>query len=132
MKKIPVKPLSVNEAWQGRRFATKAYNNFKRVVSLFLNRIRAPQPPDTHLFAHYRWGQSNFGADVDNPTKPFQDVLFSHWNTKDHRVVFMLLEKVKVAKGQEFIEFHVDSSDNLIEYLECVIKELKEEVDADN
>ena len=38
----------------------------------------------------------------------------------------MLLEKVKVAKGQEFIEFYVDSSDNLIEYLECVIKELKE------
>ena len=69
MHKIKLKPLSVNDAWQGRRFRTKAYNQFRRVMGILLNTIRPrlTPPPDEPLFAVYRCGQSNFlGADVDN------------------------------------------------------------------
>ena len=128
--KIPQKPLSVNEAWQGRRFASAAYKNFKRVTNILLNVLRPKMPPvKSILFAHYRWWVSNIGADTDNPVKPFQDVLFNHWNMKssDSHIHVLLIEKRKTKKGDEAIEFHVDDIDTLIPYLEAYIAELKAE-----
>lgn len=127
MKMIKHKPMSVNQAWQGKRFRTPLYKRFSDAITLLLRSIRPPKPTGTHLFAHYIWGVSNFQADVDNPTKPFQDVLFNSWNmkNKDHRVEFMILEKIKTKKGDEFIAFHVDDTDSLVEYLEKIIERLK-------
>jgi len=36
MKKVSIKPLSVNNAWQGRRFKTKEYKIFRETLALLL------------------------------------------------------------------------------------------------
>ena len=128
MQYLKQKPFSVNDAWQGQRFRTKLYVAFAERVTRILQLIRPPKPDaDAPLFAHYMWGLSNVLSDVDNPAKPFQDVLFDAWKMKekDHRVRFMILEKIKTKKGQEFIGFHVDTDDTLIEYLEKLLARLK-------
>ena len=130
MKYIPYKPFSVNEAWQGRRYRTPLYKKFALDVFRLIRRIRPQKPAaDTPVFAHYVWGFSNSQSDVDNPVKPFQDVLFDTWKmkAKDHQVQFMIIEKAKAKKGQEFIGFHVDAKANLIGYLENVLARLKAE-----
>ncbi len=131
MFRIKQKAMSVNIAWKGQRFSSDAYGQFKMIVGILLNKLKpkADKPPDTPLFAHYRWGMSNMRGDVDNPAKPFQDVLFHHWGIKDqdHKVEFMILEKMKATKGEEFIDFHVDDKAALIAHLEQIIEGLKGE-----
>ena len=126
MYRIKRKPLSVNRAWKGRRFRSVFYSAFHTAVSLLLNVLRPKRPPENRpLFAHYRWGVSNMMADTDNPTKPFQDVLFEHWGMKDHRLQFLIVQKVKTPKGQEFIDFWVRDEVELIEYLEKMLVDLR-------
>ena len=109
---------------------TPVYEVFAEAVGWLLKAIRPPKPNvEKPLFAHYVWGLSNSQSDIDNPTKPFQDVLFDAWGikNKDHRVQFMILEKHKTDKGKEFIGFHVDTTDALIDYLEKLLARLKDE-----
>ena len=130
LHRIKQKPLSVNECWQGQRFRTPIYKCFSKKVPVLVNILRPKpiRPPEkTPLWTHYRWGVSNMMADTDNPTKPFQDVLFKNWRMKDHHIRFMILEKVKTKKGEEYIEFAVGTKDDLIEHLEYLISELKGE-----
>lgn len=129
MHEIPIKPLSVNRAWKGQRFRSRAYNQYRRVVSAFLNKIRPNKPSEEPLFFHADWGFSNMGADTDNPCKPFLDALFEWWDmkTKDHLVEFIMLEKNKTSKGKEYIRFHVGGKESLIEYLEAYVDKLKKE-----
>ena len=98
-------------------------------MKLLLNVLRPKKPEGDTYFAHYVWGFSSQSSDVDNPTKPTQDVLFDYWGmkSKDQRVKFMILEAVSVEKGDEFIGFHVDDKENLVEYLENLVKTLKKE-----
>ena len=42
--------------------------------------------------------------------------------------MFMIVVKVKVKKGDEYIDFHVEDRENLIAYLEHFIEELKRKV----
>ena len=128
MNRINQKPLSVNEAWQGRQYATRAYKLFKVRVQLLLSMIKPPKPEGDEYFVHYEMGLSNSGADVDNPVKTFQDCLFKFWKmlTRDNKIMFMIVAKVKVNKGEEYIGFHVDDRKNLIAYLEHLIEKLKQ------
>ena len=131
MFRLYQKAMSVNIAWKGKRFTSDAYSQFKLLFGILFSTMKTkpPRPPDAPLFAHYRWGMSNMQGDVDNPCKPFQDVLFDHWGIKDqdHKVEFLILEKMKAQKGEEFIDFHVADKSGLIEYLETILTELKGE-----
>lgn len=127
------KPLTVNQAWKGQRFKSPLYKTFSTAVGLLLKALR-PKPPipptDKWLFGHYRWGVSNITTDVDNPTKVFQDVLFTYYKEqgdapKDHKIRFLILEKIKTSKGAEFIDFTIRDDSELITHLENIVREMK-------
>lgn len=62
-----------------------------------------------------RFGLSSKNADVDNPVKPFVDCLQKKYVFNDRQIYRLTVEKVDVAKGQEFIEFEIlpiDSNTN--------------------
>jgi len=44
MIRLNIKPLSVNQAWQGRRFKTHKYHVFERAVLLMLPNITIKPP----------------------------------------------------------------------------------------
>ena len=69
---VKVKPLSVNRAWQGKRYKTAEYANYEYGILWILPKIKIPKPP---FKVSYEFGFSSRGSDIDNPVKCFQDVL---------------------------------------------------------
>lgn len=97
---LQIKPLSVNLAWQGKRFKTPAYKRYERNVLLML--------PNTEITKFDKlkitYGFSNKASDIDNPTKMILDILQKKYGINDRDIEYLVLQKVIVKKGQEFIE----------------------------
>lgn len=104
MVHIDVKPLSVNEAWQGRRFKTDKYEQYRNTLLWLLPKMKMPEPP---LEIHFRFGFSNSLCDWDNPVKPTQDILCEKYNFDDKMIRRAVVETEIVKKGKEFIEFEI-------------------------
>lgn len=102
MKTVKVKPLSVNEAWQGRRYKSPKYKVFEKEVLLKLPDIKLPEPK---FYVVYDVGYSNQQSDIDNFVKPFQDCLQKKYGFNDSDIYALLIRKNVVPKGEEFIRF---------------------------
>ncbi len=106
--KINVKPLSVNQCWQGRRFKTVRYKNYERELLFILPRkLKMKIKKNDKLKIEITAGLSSANADVDNIVKPFLDILQKKYNFDDRQVYEMILKKEKTAKGKEFVEFFI-------------------------
>jgi len=105
--KVNIKPLSVNAAWQGKRFKTKLYKQYEK--DLFLILPAKIKIPEGKLAFYIKFGFSNSGSDNDNPLKPLQDVLQKKYNFNDNRIYRTIIEKTIVPKGQEFIDFYFET-----------------------
>ena len=103
---IKIKPISVNQCWQGRRFKTKLYKSFE--IEL-LSKLKPLEVPAGKLQIFIKFGLSSKNADWDNPIKPFQDILQKKDGFNDRNVYKAVVEKVDVKKGFEFIEFEIKS-----------------------
>ena len=79
--KLNEKPLSVNEAWQGKRFKTEAYKHYERTISFMLP--KAEINPNQMLRIEFFFGFSNKASDLDNPVKLLIDIRNKcHYNTQ--------------------------------------------------
>ncbi len=103
--RLSIKPLSVNECFQGRRFKTAKYKSYERELLLRLPLITLPAAP-YHI--KFTFGLSSKLADYDNPVKPFQDILQKRYNFDDRDIYKATIEKVLTKKGNEFIEFKIE------------------------
>jgi Holliday junction resolvase RusA-like endonuclease len=102
--RINIKPLSVNEAWQGKRFKTKKYKQYEKDVLLMLPKVKINDVPMTLAI---NFGFSNKMSDVDNPVKCFVDCLQKKYGFNDRNIHRMILVKDLVKKGDEYIEFNI-------------------------
>jgi len=102
---IPVKPMSINEAWKGRRFKTDKYKAYVIAVKAKLPVIKLPPTP---YKVSFWFGFSTSLSDVDNPTKPTLDILCQKYNFSDRHVMELTLKKVMVKKGSEFFSFKIE------------------------
>ncbi len=105
----PIKALSVNKAWQGKRFKTKEYLQYEKQVLLLLPRIIIP---DGKLLLEITFGMSNKASDIDNPLKPFLDILQKKYNFDDKQIYKLIVNKEITAKNQEFIKFKITKYEN--------------------
>ena len=103
MARINIKPLSVNDAWKGRRFKTDDYKVYEKSVLLLLPKKIVI--PGGKIALKLTWGLSSKSGDIDNPIKCFVDCLQKKYGFNDNRIYEMNIKKVDVAKGDEFIEF---------------------------
>jgi len=101
---INIKPLSVNEAWQGKRFKTKKYDCYIRDVLMLLPRITIP---DGNLTVEIEFGMSNKASDIDNPVKCFIDCLQKKYKFDDKMIYKLIVDKSIVKKGGEYISFAI-------------------------
>ena len=107
MARVEIKPLSVNNCFQGRRFRTKEYDKYERQVLAQLVSFKVPPPP---LKLDLTIGYSNPLNDLDNAIKPFLDILQKRYKFNDRDVYEIHARKVIVKKGQEFVEFSLTTS----------------------
>lgn len=105
MIRVDIKPLSVNECWQGKRFKTSKYKSYERDCLLLLPKVSLPEPP---YKISYVFGLSNILSDFDNPVKPITDILQKKYGFNDRDIHEASIKKVKVEKGKEFFSFDIE------------------------
>ncbi len=106
MVKINIKPVSVNTCWQGRRFKTPSYKNYERELLYLLPKMKVPQG---QLSVIITFGVSSKASDIDNPLKPFLDILTKKYGFNDKQIYQLIVDKKDVEKGKEFIAFEIVS-----------------------
>ena len=97
---LNLSPLSVNKAWQGKRFATAEYKRWTEWGLLLLKKVKRCDEPQKLEITFYLAKQ----ADIDNPIKPFLDLLKKAGVIEDDRKIEMLVVKKVVSKERK-IEF---------------------------
>jgi hypothetical protein len=100
---LKIKPLSVNKAWQGKRFKTPEYKKYEIQMMRMLPDMEIKEFKQLKI----TYGFSNMMADIDNPTKLVLDILQKRYNVNDRDLIYLVLHKVKTKKGEEFIEIEL-------------------------
>lgn len=100
-----MKPLSVNEAWQGRRFKTQKHKEYREALGWLLPSIEID--PDTPLLLHVTFYVSSKASDLDNLLKPFIDGLQDKYGFDDKWIYEIHCRKKIVKKGEESIIFEI-------------------------
>lgn len=103
---VRVKPLSINEAFQGRRFKTPAYKSYEKECLL---KLKSMKVPSGKVQLKITYGFSNSASDIDNPTKLILDILQKKYGWNDKNVYRLIQEKTIVKKGEEFWDFEFTS-----------------------
>ena len=92
--KILIKPLSINNAWKGRKFKTKEYDQYISDMFFLLPNKLNIDPENLHFIFHLKSTTYN-KADVDNFIKPILDIMVKKGILKDDRYVKKItIEKV--------------------------------------
>jgi hypothetical protein len=99
-----IKPLSVNDCWQGKRFKTSKYKSYEQELLLTLPKINLPKPP---FEIYFEFGFSNVMSDWDNPVKPLQDILQKKYGFNDKDIYRAVVNKVMVKKGEEYFKVKI-------------------------
>lgn len=108
--RIDMKPLSVNDAWQGRRFKSDKYEAYEMEMLYRLPPGRLPKPP---YCVFYYFGLSNRQADYDNPIKPVQDILQKKYGFNDNEIYEAHIFKKIVKRGKEYIRIRIEHLNQL-------------------
>ncbi len=98
---IPVKPLSVNQAWKGRKFKTMDHKIYERDVAYFL-----PHDIETlkgELEVKYTFYLKNYKmSDAANFEKILSDILVSNRIMEDDRYIKRIIcQKEPVTRSED-------------------------------
>ena len=104
--KLNLKPLSVNKAWQGKRFKTKDYKQFERDMLLMLPNVKIDFKGSLRVDLHY--GFSSKLSDIDNPTKMVLDILCKKYGFDDRQIFELNQTKEIIKKGEDFIQASIN------------------------
>ena len=83
MTKIKIKPLSVNQAWCGRRFKTQVYKSYEQEMMFLLPKMDIPKGK---LEIDFKFGMSSRASDLDNPIKATLDILQKKYDFDDKMI----------------------------------------------
>ena len=100
MIEVQIKPLSVNRAWQGKRYKTKDYKEYERELLYILPKYEIPEG---QLKATFEVCYKSRLNDIDNFLKPFIDVLQKKYGFNDRDIYELNIKKV--IGENEYIKF---------------------------
>jgi len=101
---LKIKPLSVNEAWQGKRYKT---NKYKKYIEDMLEILPDMKVENTKLQLNIEFGFSSKASDIDNCVKGLADCLVKKYGVDDRNIYRLEVDKVIVKKGEEYIKFKI-------------------------
>jgi Holliday junction resolvase RusA-like endonuclease len=103
-QQVDIKPLSVNKAWQGKRYKSKYYSIYEKELFYKLESFRIP---NVKIGITFIVGYSNVLSDIDNFLKPFIDVMQKKYDINDKNIYELNIKKEIVKKGCEFVDFQI-------------------------
>jgi Holliday junction resolvase RusA-like endonuclease len=101
---LPIKALSVNSGFQGKRFKTVEYKKYERNVLLLLPKMQVGKAP---YKLYIEFGLSSKLQDLDNCIKFLQDCLVKKYGFDDRDIYELHAKKIITKKGEEFIKFNL-------------------------
>ena len=106
MYNIPIKALSANQMYLGRKVKSAAYRKYEKQMAFLLPDIDLPDPPYKLVM---KFGLSSSLADLDNSLKAFIDTLQTKYGFNDRDIFEIVASKTKTKKGEEFIIWDITS-----------------------
>jgi len=111
---VNIKPLSINQAFQGRRFKTKAYTKYCHDVACLLTDRQYDEMIKGYVEIHYKFYLKNWKmTDGDNCVKCLQDQLVSRGLIQDDRFI---------------MKYVIEKIPSKIDKIEIIVKSLKGEM----
>jgi len=101
---LPIKALSVNVGFKGKRYKTPEYKQYERNVLLLLPKIEVGKAP---YKLYIEFGLSSRLQDLDNGIKFLQDCLVKKYGFDDRDIYELHAKKIITKKGEEFIKFNL-------------------------
>jgi len=93
--KIETNPLTVNMAWQGRRFKSKDYLEYEKEVFYQLPKESIKGEIEIHFLFNVK---TYSRRDVDNMIKPLQDILVKAGVIDDDKNIVKLIAEKRKSK----------------------------------
>jgi len=118
-----IKLLSVNGAWQGRRYKTKNYDAYQKTLLYTLPNEKINTTNSYYIIFIFNF--SNKLSDWDNPIKPLQDILQKKYGFNDRDIFIALTFKKIVPKKDEGFIVYIGDSNNFYADLEIIKKQQK-------
>jgi len=106
MIQLQVKPLSVNECRQWRRYKTAKYHSYEQLMLSLLSPLDIAK--NKPLFLSINVWFSSKASDLDNVAKPFIDILQKRYWFDDKMIFEISMRKEIVAKWKEYIAFLIE------------------------
>ena len=103
---LDVKPMSVNKAWQGRRFKTPEYKQYENMMLMLMPNKTLEYKGNLKISIIF--GFSNSTSDIDNPLKLVLDILQKKYGFNDRSVYELNVLKEIVKKNNEFINIKIE------------------------
>jgi len=100
---MKIKPLTINQAYTGRRFKTQKYKDFEQELWYLLPNENIPQGK---LELTIKIGVSTHNTDLDNYLKTFIDICQKKYLFNDNKIYRIIAEKEDVKKKEEYIKFN--------------------------
>lgn len=104
--RVIIKPVSVNQCWQGRRFKTTKYKAFE--IEMLLKMPKAKLPPAPYQVSLV-FGFATAQSDIDNAVKPTLDLIQKKYGINDKDVYELSVLKKVVGDGNQFIYYKIES-----------------------
>jgi len=106
---VNIKPMTVNKAWQGRRFKTPEYNGYTSHILWALKKHKFRFKGEIEV--EYRFYLKHYKTtDVGNLEKPLSDIIVKSGIIEDDRFIKKItLEKFK---GSDYIEIIIKQIEN--------------------
>jgi len=99
MQKVDIKPMTANKCWQGRRFKTVKYKDWRDQVGYLIKNDKKFTGGKYELLIHVYTKYSST-SDVDNFIKPIMDCLVDVGIIEDDRFIQKVTcEKFKSAEN---------------------------------
>lgn len=107
---LPVKPLSTNDMWMGRKRRSFEYQKFRRQMFKALKEYSNLHSIKGNMVLIAEVGLSSAAADLSNTVKAMEDVLMEYFKLDDKHTVDIHLRKFLVYRGDEFIKVKIHKS----------------------
>jgi Holliday junction resolvase RusA-like endonuclease len=103
---LKIKALSVNQAWQGKRYKTPKYLEYERLMMYLLPSQLKIESGELEIIVDF--GFSSSLSDIDNCLKPLLDCLQKKYGFNDRQVAKLVVTKSKIKKGEEYINLIIN------------------------
>jgi len=99
---LPIKAMTVNQCWRGRRYKTKKYEEYENQMFFLLpNNIIVEDKRPLRLEVEFGISTTQ---DIDNGLKPLIDILQKKYLFNDRYIMELNIKKTVVKKTEHFIK----------------------------